>query len=47
MSDVEKYIKKRKKIDPEFAEGFESGYASFRIRSICKKKRSPHYKPSA
>jgi hypothetical protein len=30
ISDVEKYIKKRQKIAPEFAKGFESGYARFK-----------------
>ena len=39
MSDVEKYIKKRKKIDPEFAEGFESGYASFKIGVLLAQAR--------
>lgn len=31
MSDVEAYIERRKQIDPEFGEDFESGYASFKI----------------
>ncbi|KAB8321221.1 helix-turn-helix transcriptional regulator [Tolypothrix campylonemoides VB511288] len=31
MSDVEKYIAKRKQSDAEFAEDFESGYSSFKI----------------
>ncbi|MGA9383350.1 MAG: helix-turn-helix transcriptional regulator [Phormidium sp.] len=39
MSDVEKYIKKRQKIDPEFAEGFESGYASFKIGVLLAQAR--------
>ncbi|MFB2895691.1 helix-turn-helix domain-containing protein [Aerosakkonemataceae cyanobacterium BLCC-F50] len=39
MSDVEKYIKKRKKFDPEFAEGFESGYASFKIGVLLAQAR--------
>lgn len=39
MSDVEKYIEKRKKIDPEFAEGFESGYASFKIGVLLAQAR--------
>ncbi|MFB2839013.1 helix-turn-helix domain-containing protein [Floridanema evergladense] len=39
MNDVEKYIKNRKKIDPEFAEGFESGYASFKIGVLLAQAR--------
>lgn len=42
MSDVEKYIKKRKKIDPEFAKGFESGYARFKK---CFRKESYYRNP--
>ena len=34
MSDVEKYIAKRKKTDPEFAEGFEEGYKEFEYRVL-------------
>ena len=26
MSDLERYVKKRKRTDPRFAEGFEVGY---------------------
>lgn len=39
MSDVQKYIKKRKKSDPEFAEGFDSGYEGFRIGAILRQAR--------
>lgn len=39
MSDVKKYIKKRKQIDPEFTEEFESGYASFKIGVILAQAR--------
>ena len=39
MSDVEQYIKKRQQIDPEFADGFESGYASFKIGAILAQAR--------
>ncbi|MGK7921635.1 MAG: helix-turn-helix domain-containing protein [Trichodesmium sp.] len=39
MSDVKKYIEKRKQIDPEFTEGFESGYASFKIGVILAQAR--------
>ena len=31
MSDLQAYISKRKKEDPEFAEGFEEGYQKFKI----------------
>lgn len=39
MSDVERYIKKRKAIDPEFAEGFESGYRDFEIGVLLRQAR--------
>ncbi|WYL95244.1 MAG: helix-turn-helix transcriptional regulator [Gloeotrichia echinulata IR180] len=39
MSDVEKYITKRKQTDPEFAEDFESGYVSFKIGVILAQAR--------
>jgi DNA-binding XRE family transcriptional regulator len=31
MSDVDKYIARRKQTDAEFTEDFESGYSSFKI----------------
>jgi DNA-binding XRE family transcriptional regulator len=31
MSDLQAYISKRKKEDPEFADGFEEGYQKFKI----------------
>ncbi len=31
MSDLEQYIEKRKQINVEFAEDFESGYTSFKF----------------
>ncbi len=31
MSDLEKYIEKRKQTNPEFADQFEAGYLSFKI----------------
>jgi HTH-type transcriptional regulator/antitoxin HipB len=34
MSDLKKYIAKRKKTDKEFAEGFEEGYEQFKIRAV-------------
>jgi DNA-binding XRE family transcriptional regulator len=39
MSDVEKYIAQRKKIDPEFAEGFEDGYREFEIGVLLRQAR--------
>lgn len=39
MSDVEKYIAKRKQTDPEFAEDFESGYSSFKIGVLLAQAR--------
>ena len=31
MSDLQKYVRKRKKRDPGFAEDFEAGYEQFKI----------------
>ena len=39
MSDLQKYIKKRKKRDKEFAEDYESGYAQFRIGVMLRQAR--------
>ena len=39
MSNVERYIKKRKAKDPEFAEGFESGYREFEIGVLLRQAR--------
>ena len=39
MSDLEKYISKRKKRDPEFAKGFEEGYKEFKIGILLKQAR--------
>ena len=36
MSDLKKYINKRKQSDPEFAKGFESGYEQFKIGVMLK-----------
>ena len=36
MSDLKKYINKRKKTDPEFANGFEAGYEQFKIGVMLK-----------
>ena len=39
MSDVEKYIKQRKKTDPQFADGFETGYVKFEIGVLLRQAR--------
>ena len=39
MSDVEKYIKARKKKDPDFAAGFEEGYREFAIGILLRQAR--------
>ena len=39
MDDLEKYIEKRKKNNPEFARDFEAGYNDFRIGLLLKQAR--------
>jgi len=39
MSDLQKYIKKRKKKDFAFARGFDTGYEQFKIGVILKRAR--------
>jgi ribosome-binding protein aMBF1 (putative translation factor) len=39
MSDLQKYIKKRKASDPEFARDFDSGYEQFKIGVMLKQAR--------
>ena len=39
MSDVEAYIERRKKSDPEFAEGFEEGYKEFEFGVLLRQAR--------
>ena len=39
MSDLQKYIKKRKTRDPDFAAGYDYGYKQFKIGVILKKAR--------
>ncbi len=39
MSDLQKYIAKRKARDPEFAENYESGYEEFKIGVMLKMAR--------
>ena len=39
MSDLKKYIEKRKATNPEFAEGFDEGYENLRIGIMLKQAR--------
>ena len=39
MSDLQKYIKKRKARDPELAKGFDTGYEQFKIGVLLKQAR--------
>ncbi len=39
MSDLQKYIKKRKSRDKRFANGFDSGYKQFKIGAALKQAR--------
>ena len=39
MSDVETYIARRKKTNPEFADGFEEGYRDFEIGILLRQAR--------
>ena len=39
MSDVEKYIARRKKIDAELAEGFEEGHKEFEFGVFLRRAR--------
>ncbi len=39
MSDVEKYIEKRKKSSPKFARNFESGYEAFEFSVMLRDAR--------
>jgi ribosome-binding protein aMBF1 (putative translation factor) len=39
MSDLKRYIDKRKKADQAFAEGFEEGYEQFKIGVILRQAR--------
>jgi ribosome-binding protein aMBF1 (putative translation factor) len=39
MSDLKKYISKRKKKDKKFAEGLETGYEQFKIGVILRQAR--------
>lgn len=39
MSDLQAYISGRKKRDPEFAEGYDEGFRSFKIGVLLKQAR--------
>ena len=39
MSDLKKYIAKRKKTDKKFAEGFDEGYEKFKIGAVLRQAR--------
>ncbi|RJP15958.1 MAG: XRE family transcriptional regulator [Candidatus Abyssobacteria bacterium SURF_5] len=39
MSDLNKYVKKRKKKDKQFAQGYEEGYEQFKIGVILREAR--------
>jgi HTH-type transcriptional regulator / antitoxin HipB len=39
MSDLQQYIEKRKEHDPTFANGFELGYADFKIGVLLRQAR--------
>ena len=39
MSDLKKYISKRKSVDDEFSENFEEGYQEFKIGEMLKLAR--------
>ncbi|MCC5850535.1 MAG: helix-turn-helix transcriptional regulator [Verrucomicrobia bacterium] len=39
MSDLQKYIEKRKARDPEFAKDYDSGYEQFKIGVMLKQAR--------
>ena len=39
MSDLSKYINKRKASDPEFASGYDSGFEEFKIGLMIKELR--------
>jgi len=39
MSDLQVYISDRKKRDPEFADGYDEGFRSFKIGALLKQAR--------
>ncbi|MCB0111842.1 MAG: hypothetical protein KDE53_38220 [Caldilineaceae bacterium] len=39
MSDLQRYVLKRKAADPDFAEGYDVGYADFKIGVLLRQVR--------
>jgi len=39
MSDLQQYVEKRRHLDPEFAEGLDSGYAAFKVGVLLRQVR--------
>ena len=39
MSDLQEYINERKRRDSQFADGFEVGYANFKVGVLLKQAR--------
>ena len=39
MSDLERYVNQRKRLNREFAEGFEVGYSNFKVGVLLRKAR--------
>lgn len=39
MSDLKKYIERRKRTDPEFAAGYDEGYENFKIGVLLQMSR--------
>ena len=39
MSDLKKYVSKRKKKDPEFSKGFNRGYENFKVGVMLRQAR--------
>jgi HTH-type transcriptional regulator/antitoxin HipB len=39
MSDLERYVKKRKRMDREFARGFHVGYSNFKVGVLLRQAR--------
>lgn len=40
MSDLERYVGKRKRLDTKFAEGFEVGYSNFKVGVVLRQARA-------
>ena len=45
MSDVKRYIEKRIETDTEFADGFEVGYANFKIGEMLRQAKANMHAP--